>query len=193
METDHKFPAEPGTPLFQISPERVNQQRLLLNNSPTTQAENRHVRESSVHEKAAKFDSLAFQGKALERKTNDAALKRAMLGREEAENEMRRYRDEARFLKKQVEEGRDRERKVSERLENVMVGLTDGKTRRLADNLLGKLWSGKGDTCTYTNTVGKRNTEGAERVFQAAIDCCQDTRGVKILKDFLTSSASQCR
>ncbi|TAQ90374.1 hypothetical protein B7494_g1325 [Chlorociboria aeruginascens] len=59
-------------------------------------------------------------GKQLERKTNDAALKRAMLGREEAETEMRRYKEEVRVLRRQVDEGKDRERKVGERLENVM-------------------------------------------------------------------------
>jgi hypothetical protein len=64
---------------------------------------------------------LAYQGKQLERKTNDAALKRAMLGREEAESEMRRYREETRSLRRQVEEGKERERRVGERLENVMV------------------------------------------------------------------------
>jgi hypothetical protein len=35
---------------------------------------------------------------------------------------MRRYRDEARVLRKQIEEGKDRERRVGERLEAVMVG-----------------------------------------------------------------------
>jgi hypothetical protein len=74
-----------------------------------------------VHEKINAFNSLAFQGKQLERKTNDAALKRAMLGREEAESEMRRYRDEKRVLQREVEEGKDRERKVAERLEAYMV------------------------------------------------------------------------
>ncbi|KAK4186230.1 hypothetical protein QBC35DRAFT_387710 [Podospora australis] len=84
-------------------------------------------RDSSVHEKINQFNSLAVQSKQLERKTADAALKRAMLGREEAEADMRRYRDEARTLRrmvkdaeKLVEEGRERERKVGERLETVM-------------------------------------------------------------------------
>ncbi|KAK4464655.1 hypothetical protein QBC42DRAFT_249353 [Cladorrhinum samala] len=77
-------------------------------------------RDSSVHEKINQFNSLAVQSKQLERKTADAALKRAMLGREEAEAEMRRYRDEARSLRKQIEEGKERERKVGERLETVM-------------------------------------------------------------------------
>lgn len=83
--------------------------------------ESASARDSSVHEKINQFNTLAIQSKQLERKTADAALKRAMLGREEAEAEMRRYRDEARALRKQVEEGRDRERRVGERLEAVMV------------------------------------------------------------------------
>lgn len=66
------------------------------------------------------MSSAAFS-KQLERKTADAALKRAMLGREEAESEMRRYRDEVRGLRRYVDEGRERERKVGERLETVMV------------------------------------------------------------------------
>ncbi|KAK3315489.1 hypothetical protein B0H66DRAFT_345824 [Apodospora peruviana] len=78
------------------------------------------ARDSSVVDKIAQFNTLAQQSKQLERKTADAALKRAMLGREEAEAEMRRYRDEARLLKRHLEEGRDRERKVGERLEQVM-------------------------------------------------------------------------
>lgn len=117
------FPASPGTPLFQVSPERVNQQRYDLTKSPSLDlgSHSRHAREASVQEKAARFESLAFQGKQLERRTNDAALRRAMLGREEAENEMRRYRDEVKNLRKQLEEGAARERKVGERLEAVMV------------------------------------------------------------------------
>ncbi|EHK97824.1 hypothetical protein M7I_6407 [Glarea lozoyensis 74030] len=43
-----------------------------------------------------------------------------MLGREEAESEMRRYREETRALRRQVDEGRAREIKVGERLETVM-------------------------------------------------------------------------
>ncbi|KAL5349391.1 hypothetical protein ACLOAV_005682 [Pseudogymnoascus australis] len=123
MDPNYKFPASSGAPLNQVSPDRVNQQRYDVDTSARVRLfdqEQSHSRESSVHEKAAKFESLAFQGKALERRTNDAALKRAMLGREEAESEMRRYRDEARSLRKEVQEGKDRERKVGVRLENVM-------------------------------------------------------------------------
>lgn len=124
MDPNFNFPGSPGTPLFQVSPERVNQQRAstIFDESPSG-SPHRHSRESSVHEKVAVFNSLAFQGKQLERKANDAALKRAMLGREEAESEMRRYREETRALRRQVEEGKERERRVGERLENVMVSL----------------------------------------------------------------------
>jgi len=79
------------------------------------------ARDSSVHDKINQFNTLAQQSKLLERKTADAALKRAMLGREEAETDMRRFRDEAKHLKKQVEEAKERERRVGERLETVMV------------------------------------------------------------------------
>jgi len=109
-----------STPLQPVS---HNQQRdsgalfsALRRNAPVDDA-----RDSSVHDKIHQFNSLTMQSKQLERKTADAALKRAMLGREEAEADMRRYRDEARQLRKQVEEGKERERRVGERLEAVMV------------------------------------------------------------------------
>lgn len=122
MEQSFRFPGPSGSPLHPVSPDRVNQRPLSTfeMESPLS-TRGRHERESSVQEKIAVFNSVAFQGKQLERKANDAALKRAMVGREEAESEMRRYRDEARTLRRHVEEGRDRERKVGERLESVMV------------------------------------------------------------------------
>jgi hypothetical protein len=128
MDPSYSFPSSPGTPLFQASPERVNQQWHshydMESPSGSIHRESKvHSRDSSVHDKVAAFNSLAFQGKQLERKTNDAALKRAMLGREEAESEMRRYREETRALRRQVDEGRAREIKVGERLETVMVSL----------------------------------------------------------------------
>jgi len=123
MDPTYKFPGSPGTPLYPTSPERANQQRQsLYDESPANSIHGGHSRDSSVHDKVAAFNSLAFQGKQLERKANDAALKRAMLGREEAESEMRRYREDVRAMRRQLEEGKDRERKVGERLESVMVG-----------------------------------------------------------------------
>ncbi|PHH83849.1 hypothetical protein CDD82_41 [Ophiocordyceps australis] len=92
-------------PLQTASPERVNQRR-----------------DGSVLDKISQFNSLsvAMQSRQLERKTADAALKRAMMGREEAEAEMRRLRDETTRLQNAVDEGRERERRVGERLESVM-------------------------------------------------------------------------
>lgn len=85
--------------------------------------ESASARDSSVHEKINQFNTMALQTKALERKTADAALKRAMLGREEAEADMRRYREEAKSLRKELQETEEQKRKVEERLEAVMVCL----------------------------------------------------------------------
>ena len=122
MDPTYKFPASPGTPLFQVSPERVNQQRSQteLLESPRTSIIG-HSRDSSVHEKVNYFNSVSTTKMQLERKTNDAALNRAMLGREEAESTMRQFRDEGKSLKRKLEESNAREKKVSERLESVMV------------------------------------------------------------------------
>ncbi|KAI1354271.1 hypothetical protein F5Y01DRAFT_274759 [Xylaria sp. FL0043] len=119
-------PVSPGanaTALQPISPDRVNHQ-----NPMVASLRSSVQRDSDVHEKIRQFNNLAHlapnsttsMSKQLERMTADAALKRAMIGREEAESEMRRYREESRVLRKQVEEGRERERKVGERLETVM-------------------------------------------------------------------------
>ncbi|OAA57573.1 hypothetical protein SPI_07232 [Niveomyces insectorum RCEF 264] len=113
------------TPLQTVSPERVNQQReppasLFSATGNGSSQPGLDGSTASVTDKISQFNTLAMQSKQLERKTADAALKRAMLGREEAETEMRRYRDEVRQLRKQLDEGRDRERRVGERLETVM-------------------------------------------------------------------------
>ncbi|KAL1895269.1 hypothetical protein Sste5346_005416 [Sporothrix stenoceras] len=110
----HGSRAGSPTPLQVISPERVNQQQNNQNNTGFASSV------ASVTDKISQFNSLAMQSKQLERKTADAALKRAMVGREEAESDMRRYREEARQLRKQVDEGKHREQRVGERLEAVM-------------------------------------------------------------------------
>ncbi|KAI1111408.1 hypothetical protein F5Y14DRAFT_312528 [Nemania sp. NC0429] len=111
-----------ATPLQPVPLDRVNHQNPMLA-SLRTDAQ----RDSDVHDKIRQFNNLAHlapgtssMSKQLERMTADAALRRAMIGREEAETDMRRYREEARVLRRQVEEGRERERKVGERLETVM-------------------------------------------------------------------------
>lgn len=140
-------------PLDPVSSDRLNAQPISGHRhsihelaSPTRST---HSRDSSVSDKINQFNTLAAQGKSLERKTADAALKRAMLGREEAEAEMHKYKDEARALKRQVEEGRDRERRVGERLETVMVGW-------LILYLVSDLGSLLITTCDRNNTAAQR-------------------------------------
>ncbi len=84
-------------------------------------AESTSHRDSSVHDKITQFNTLAMQSKQLERKNADAALKRAILGREEAVAEMQQYKEELDEMKRKVEEGEKKERMVGRRLEEVMV------------------------------------------------------------------------
>ncbi|WYZ36797.1 hypothetical protein EsH8_II_000303 [Colletotrichum jinshuiense] len=119
MADSAEQPSSPGGPLSPMTPDRANQKQQ-ARNLFTSPRSSPGGRESSVHDKISQFNSLAMQSKTLERKTADAALKRAMLGREEAETEMRRYRDESKVLRVQLEKGKEREQRVSERLETVM-------------------------------------------------------------------------
>lgn len=135
MDPVFRFPASPGTPLFPVSPERVNRQQFPqspslpsisnIQNDPFALSPRGN---SDVQGKVAQFNSLSKEA-AQRRKDNEAALKRAVLGREEAESETRRLREENRLLRQDVEEGRARERRVGERVEGVMVrqlAVTDG-------------------------------------------------------------------
>jgi hypothetical protein len=122
MEETNSPPGSPGGPLQVATADRVNHQR-------ERESVFSHLRggsrDTSVHDKISQFNNLSvtMQSKQLERKTADAALKRAMLGREEAETELRRYREENKNLRKAIDEGKERERKVGERLESLMVGI----------------------------------------------------------------------
>ena len=70
--------------------------------------------------KVAQFNNLSKEA-IQRRKDNEAALRRAVVGREEAESETKRLKEENKLLKKEMEEGRSRERRVGERVESVMV------------------------------------------------------------------------
>ncbi|KAF4980592.1 hypothetical protein FZEAL_3405 [Fusarium zealandicum] len=120
MEEPNQSPlGSPGGPLQAVTAERVNQQR---DREPVFSHLRSGSRDSTVIDKISQFNNLSvtMQSKQLERKTADAALKRAMLGREEAETELRRYREETKALRKALDDGRERERKVGERLESLM-------------------------------------------------------------------------
>ena len=125
MDPVFKFPASPGTPLFPVSPQRANRQHLPQSPSlPSNLVDpftSHHVKASSdVQGKVAQFNNLSKEA-AQRRKDNEAALQRAVLGREEAESETRRVKEECSVIRKENEEGRRRERRVGERLETLMV------------------------------------------------------------------------
>src|SRR5436305_3110535 len=136
MEQDSELPASPGAPLFPISSERVNQQRLpqgldqprsSLNSTDTGL---RHSRTGSdVQLKVAQFNSISREAET-HRSANDVAMKRAVLGREEAENENKKAKEELRRLRKEIEEGKLRERRVGERVESLIVGHNLGSLER---------------------------------------------------------------
>ena len=123
-------PERGNLPLGPVSPSRENRRPTspsLPSLSPTRSTHERlvpsHTRSGSdVQNKVAAFNNLTREA-AQRRKDNEAALKRAVLGREEAESETRRLKEENDMLRRVAEEGRGRERKVGERLESMMVGL----------------------------------------------------------------------
>ena len=129
MDAAFKLAASQGTPLFPVSPERANRQHLPL--SPSRQSDlflqndtlkSHHSRNSSdVQGKVAQFNNLSKEA-SQRRKDNEAALTRAVVGREEAESETKRLKEENRLLRKDIHDWSARERKVAERMEAVMVG-----------------------------------------------------------------------
>lgn len=131
MDSKFTFPASPGTPLFAVSPDRVNRQPAFPQ-SPSLPSDLANLRDpfttahamtsSDVQGKVAQFNSLSKEA-IQRRKDNEAALKRAIMGREEAENESKRVKEENQLLRGDIEEGRARERRVAERIESVMVCL----------------------------------------------------------------------
>ena len=103
---------------------------------------------------------------AQRRKDNEASLKRAMLGREEAENEAKRLKDENRLLRMEIEEGRARERRVGERVEGVMVSYTQKTgTKDYTNYGAGRASTKARDICAFTNNLREGSTTSEERGF----------------------------
>ncbi|RMY61735.1 hypothetical protein D0863_11180 [Hortaea werneckii] len=86
---------------------------------------------SDVQGLVKRFEHLDVRDKEAESKErmkrHEAELKRAMIAREEAESDVRRFREEVRRLRKERDEGGDRERRVARRLETVMDELAHAK------------------------------------------------------------------
>lgn len=76
-----------------------------------------------------------------------------MLGREEAEGETRRLREENRLLRQDVEEGRARERRVGERMEGVMVGLATLNLRVRLIGIVGGAATNERESCTFSRHI----------------------------------------
>lgn len=87
-----------------------------------------HVRTNSdVQGLVKRFEHLDVRDRDAEveklRRKHEMELRRAQLGREEAESESRKWRGESARLAEELKESRTREGKVSNRLDKVMVSL----------------------------------------------------------------------
>ena len=85
-----------------------------------------HVRTNSdVQGLVKRFEHLDVRDRDAEsverRKRHEAELRRAQIAREEAESDAKRLREEVRRLKKDGDEASERARRVSKRLDVVMV------------------------------------------------------------------------
>jgi hypothetical protein len=118
-------PASPGTPLYALSPERVNQQRLPPSPSLPNHLDKHHRSSSDVASKVAFLNSLSSTTSPTRQQSasSHAALQRAILGREEAEAALH-------AANSQLVEAQVRERRISERVESLMEELQTVKERQ---------------------------------------------------------------
>ncbi|KAI9789551.1 MAG: hypothetical protein M1816_005958 [Peltula sp. TS41687] len=132
MDPSHRYLPTPGAPLHPVSPERANQQkhsqRPEISISPSLPNINGYVQatmmsSSDVPGKVAQFNSLDGKDVMERRRVNDAALKRAVLGREEAESETRRVKEMVQTLTDELEVSKQREGKFVRRLERALEEL----------------------------------------------------------------------
>jgi hypothetical protein len=118
-------PPSPGAPLYALSPERINQQRLPPSPSLPNHLDKHHRSSSDVASKVAFLNSLssATSPTRLQSAPSHAALQRAILGREEAEAALH-------AANSQLVEAQVRERRISERIESLMEELQTVKERQ---------------------------------------------------------------
>ena len=86
-----------------------------LSGSPTRQQR----AQSDVHSMVARFDTLQIRDPEEARKKQAAALKRAQMGREEAEADAKRVREELREAKSDVESYKSREQRLMKRVDSM--------------------------------------------------------------------------
>lgn len=127
MDNPFALPATPCLALFPLSPERVNAQRspYHLAQSPSLAdlgTSPKHLRASSdVQGMVARFNSLDIKDHDEQRRKDAAALKRAQMGREEAEGELARVREEMRLLREECRESKEQARRFVKRQDVLIV------------------------------------------------------------------------
>ncbi|KAI9849172.1 MAG: hypothetical protein M1837_005402 [Sclerophora amabilis] len=181
MEPTYRFPASPGTPLFPVSPERANQQnrpalRPTSPSGPDFIGKDQSACASDVQNKVAQFNSLNKDA-AERRRVHEAALRRALMGREEAESENRRMKEELRNMRREAVDGKDRERRVAERLETLMEEVHRTKeTQAHAQTLYEKeIRRARKETFKSSSALVKlqedlKSTRNALRVSQSSVE-----------------------
>lgn len=124
MDENRNFPASPsaGATLNALNALSPNQQRFDMEGSVKTRLfDQDQRRDSTVQERAARFDQLANSGRSQQQKSMEATLKRAMVGLEEAEKLKKKYLAEATSVKMELQLTEARMKKVSHRHEEALV------------------------------------------------------------------------
>ncbi|CDM38043.1 hypothetical protein DTO013E5_8207 [Penicillium roqueforti] len=127
MESPTRPILSPSKALNPVSPERMNQQTIPPSPSlPSDLLTLHHKRTRGVSEVQAKvafLNGLSRGGNTANSASNNAALQRAMLGREEAESALTTAQED-------LSEAQTRERRISERLESLLEELHGTKERQ---------------------------------------------------------------
>lgn len=130
MESPTRPTLSPSKVLHPVSPERMNQQTISASPSLPSDLLSLHHKNtkgvSEVQAKVAFLNSLSRQGSPVasgQAAANNAAVQRAILGREEAESALASVQEE-------LSEAQSRERRISERLESLLEELHGTKERR---------------------------------------------------------------
>ena len=132
LPSPFKVPSVPGTPLYALSPERINQrmpQSPSLPNHLSSPERKHHRNSSDVRSKVDFLNSLAGQNAPpsptrQNAPSANAALQRAILGREEAEAQLS-------SVNSQLKESQSREMRIAQRVESLMEELQSVKERQV--------------------------------------------------------------
>ncbi|KAJ6137143.1 hypothetical protein N7471_003629 [Penicillium samsonianum] len=127
MESPTRPILSPSKALHPVSPERMNQQTIPASPSLPSDLLTLHHKStrgvSEVQAKVAFLNGLSRGGSPANSAANNAALQRAILGREEAESALATAQED-------LSEAQMRERRISERLESLLEELHGAKERQ---------------------------------------------------------------